>query len=235
MNYTSTNYRNIKNFSGARGIVSRMRSQSAETRYNNIKSSSILNSDSSSSLGSDSSIASLRNELKTYSKIASDSASNMQTNGEKLVAEGEESLFGNAAKSGNTKSIVSRAEDFVNDFNNMISSLKKLGGDANTEFVSQLGKYAEADSEALGKIGITVLKDGSLTMNQNILKEASLENLKAVFNGNDSFAAKVTDLSDDIEKNVEKKLQENLLILAKNSSTYSNASGTSGSYYNKYV
>lgn len=233
MNYTSTNYRNIKTYAGARGVVSQMSSRSAETRYNNITSSSILDSDSSSSSSSE--ITSLKNELKTYSNIATDAASNMQINGAKLVATGETSIFGNAETSGNTTTIVSKATEFVNDFNKMVSSLKKLGGEANLEFVSQLGEYAEADSEALSKIGITVLTDGSLTMNANILNEASLEDLKAVFNGEGSFADKVTQLSDDIQENVETKLQENLLILAQNSSTYSSDSSSSSSLLGSYL
>nr|WP_315023533.1 hypothetical protein [uncultured Aminipila sp.] len=230
MSYTTgTNFRSIKSFSGGRGVVSQLRSSSAS----NYKKTNT--SEASSSTGtSSSSNAVLATQLKTYSKIAQNSAEDLQKSGEKLTATGENSLFGKAEKSKSTKDVVSEATDFVNNYNNMLSSITKLGGTENKKFVSELKKYAEDNKDALKNAGITVLTDGSLTMNKKEMNEASLENLKKVFNGKDSFADKVTNLSSDIEANVKKKLKENLLVLGSSSSSTSTRH-SSGSYFNVSV
>lgn len=231
MSYTTgTNYRSIKSFSGGRGVVSQLRSSSAS----NHKNTNTSKTSSSSTGASSSSNAVLATQLKTYSKIAENSADDLQKSGEKLTATGENSLFGKAEKSKSTKDVVSTATDFVNNYNNILSSITKLGGTENKKFVSELKKYAEDNKDALKNAGITVLTDGSLTMNKKEMNAASLENLKKVFNGKDSFADKVTNLSSDIEENVKKKLKENLLVLGSNSSSTSTRS-SSGSYFNTLV
>lgn len=216
MSNYGTNLRNIKAFSGGRGVVSKMVSSSAGTRNNYVTNSHLL-SQSGTSSSNNAAIGALKAELTTYSTIAADSAKNLGEEGKKLLATGEESIFGNAEKSGKTTTIVGKATNFINDFNKVVSSLRKLGGSENTEYLKKLTAYAQDSSELLSKIGVTVLTDGSLAMNSNILKEASLEDLKAVFNGEETFAGKVTSLSDGIKENVEKKLQENLVILAQRS------------------
>lgn len=228
MSYTTgTNYRSIKNFSGGRGIVSKLRT-SQTSNYNNIKTNSNLSSSEEDSSNNDI----LRVELKTYSKIAQNSASDIKKSGEKLVSTKENSLFFVAEKTNNTKKVVSEATDFINSYNNMLSSIRKLGGTENKNFISQLKKYAEENSELMKNIGVTVLSDGSMTMNKNEMNEASLENLKKVFNGDNSFADKVTNLSEKISKNVEEKLKENLMILGGTNSISKNSSGNDiGSYF----
>ena len=122
MSNYGTNLRNIKNYAGGRGLVSKMTSSSASVRNANVTNSSLLSGSLDSNSSTSSSIAALKAELNTYSKIAMDSAENLKTNGNKLVATGEESIFGNAETSGNTTVIVNKAVDFINDFNK-ISSL----------------------------------------------------------------------------------------------------------------
>lgn len=232
MSYTTgTNYRSIKNFSGGRGVVSHLRSASI-TKYS--KTHTAANSSKTNT--SSSSNAVLTTQLRTYSKIAKNSAEDIQKTGEKLTATGELSLFGKAEKSKSTKDVVSEATDFVNNYNNMLSSITKLGGTENKKFISELKKYAEDNKDVLKNVGITVLTDGSLTMNKKEMSAASLENLKKAFNGKDSFADKVTNLSSSIEENVEKKLKENLTILAAGgTSSITSSRGSSGSYFNMSV
>lgn len=232
MSYTSgTNYRNIKSYSGGRGVVSHLRSSSV-SKYSNTNKAANASSTGTTS----SSNAALTVQLKTYSKIAQNSSQDIQENGEKLTATGDSSLFGKAEKSNSTKNVVSEATDFVNNYNNMLSSISKLGGTENKKFISELKQYAADNKDALKNVGITVLTDGSLTMNKKEMNAASLENLKKVFNGKDSFADKVTNLSSDIEENVEKKLKENLTVLASSAtSSTSSSRSSSGSYFNVSV
>lgn len=224
-------YRSIKNYSGGRGVVSNLRASSL-SRHNNVrtsKNSLITEKDSSSN-------RILTVELKTYSKIAQNSAQDIEKNGERLIATEENSLFDKAEKTGSTRHVVSEAKDFINNYNNMLSSITKLGGTENKKYISDLKKYAEENKDALKDVGITVLKDGSLTMNRKEMSSASLENLKKVFNGKESFAGKITQLSTDIGKNVEKKLKENLIILGGRADlTQEFSNKKSGSYFNMSI
>ena len=234
MSNYGTNLRNIKAFSGGRGVVSKMISSSAETRNASVTNSNILSQSSTNSSNKET-ISALKAELNTYSTIAMNSAKGLGEEGKKLLAKGEESIFGNAEISGKTSVIVGKATTFINDFNKVVSSLRKLGGSENAEYLKKLTTYANENSQLLSKIGVTVLTDGSLTMNSNILKEAALEDLKAVFNGEETFAGKVYALSDEIEENVEKKLEENLAILAQKSLNGALASSTNlGKSSNSY-
>ncbi|QIB70208.1 hypothetical protein Ami103574_13305 [Aminipila butyrica] len=227
MSYTSgTNYRSIKNFSGSRGTIGKLQSTAFANNYGKLNTSKTSNSNSSNT---DMNILTV--QLKTYSKLAQNSAKEVQESGTKLTATGDSSLFGKAEKSGSTKSVVSEATDFVNNYNSMLSSINELGGTENRQFLASLKQYAQDNKDALKQAGITVLTDGSLIMNKKDMSAASLDSLKAVLNSKDSFAAKVTDLSSDIEANVQKKLKENMSIIGSNIKN----SSSSGSYFNYFA
>ncbi|MFV0515883.1 MAG: hypothetical protein ACK5MV_00595 [Aminipila sp.] len=171
MSYTSsTNYRSVKDFSGGRGLVSNMRSNLAKTNYNKTN-----NSSSTENNGNSSSKVVLKAELKTYSKIADDSANDIQKIGAKLTAVGENSLFDKAEKAGTNKQIVNEATDFIKNYNNMLSSITKLGGSENKNYANSLKEFAQSNQEAFKAIGITVLKDGSLTINKKEFEASSIE------------------------------------------------------------
>lgn len=155
----------------------------------------------------------LKAELKSYSKIAMSASEKLTELGSKLVTEGSLSIFETAKKTGMVSNIVKKATDFINNYNNTISSMTKLGGKENLEMISKLKEYAKANEAEFAKAGITVLKDGSLRIDPNKLKDTDLETLKKLFNGKDSFGGKVTELGTKIKANVEKKLEENLKIL----------------------
>lgn len=164
--------------------------------------------------------AALKTELKSYSKIAVGSLDKLGDIGSKLVSQEKISMFQNAESTGMTSNITNKAGDFINNFNNAISSLTKLGGKENTEMLTKLKEFAKANEEEFAKAGITVLKDGSLRVDGRKLKAAELSTLKKLFNGKDSFAGKVVALSPKIKENVEKKLEENLKILGGDKNWY---------------
>ncbi len=258
MNYTSgTHYRMIKNLSGGRGVVSERSRMAAKHRVAQTNIHDLKNRESgdksagSQKSTSKSEITSLIRDLKSYSKIATTSGEKLREIGEKLTATGKTTFFGNAEMSGATKAIVHRVKDFVNAYNTELSALTKLGGEENLEFVSKMKKYASDNESVLKEVGITVLKDGSLNIDNTKMDAATLENLKKAFNGESSFAGKVTALTEGIVSNVNTKLKSNMQILVNKMMNQAGAGtelpkggsrkhsrynyGSSGKYYSRRV
>ena len=95
-----------------------------------------------------------------------------------FTASGEDSLFSKARENGDNHCIYSAVEDFVGKYNSTISALKNTPSTLN-DYYSQMLKSAASDNKnALESIGITVAKDGSLSVDKDKLKEVLGEDLK---------------------------------------------------------
>ncbi len=130
-----------------------------------------------------------------YKDITYTATKGLTSSAAKLAQTGETSLFGQAEKTGNTEELVSKASDFVKNYNNMISCMSNLNLSENGSNLLYFSNCAEKEAASLKEIGITVLKGGKLTVNQNTLKKSSVEALKKAFNGTSSFGGKVLEKS----------------------------------------
>lgn len=161
------------------------------------------------------------NIMSYYEKMAYNGikagAAGLRTHSEALNETGEESLFGKAEATGNTKDVVNEINNFVEDYNAMLSNMKKTGGSIQTTYAGQFSTQALIHREELAKIGITAQKDGTLSVNEATLKAAGIDDMKKVFQGTSSFAGRVSMKSIYVE-----------------SSAVSNLSGNMYGSYNRY-
>ena len=141
----------------------------------------------------------------------------------------KESLFSVAEEKKDTSSVVKEIRSFVEDYNEMIRRMGAEGGTVNQLYIKQMHGFVVSNKSRLENIGITEDKNGLLTVDRTKLQEADLENLKNVFQGENSFAAKVADKSKRVEENADTNL--NSINSATYSSLLSNY-GVSGSKYN---
>ena len=88
----------------------------------------------------------------------------------------------------------------------MIRSLDSEGGTLNEMYVRQLHNFAISYGSKLKTIGITENKYGKFELDTKKLQEASVDNLKEVFQGEGSFADKVLKRSKKIKENAESNL-----------------------------
>lgn len=156
-------------------------------------------------------------------------AENVQKHLENLLDTEEKSLFAQAKTEGKTDDIVKEITSFVEDYNEMVRKMDKEGGTVNNLYLKQLHGYITSKKSKLENIGIKEDKNGILSIDKKVLKEAELEKLKELFHGEGSFADKVLERSEKIEENAQTNL--NSLNSATYSSLLSNY-GNSGSRFN---
>lgn len=128
----------------------------------------------------------------TYDKMEK-SADELNDVAEALLAEGEDSIFAKAKKSGDNSEVVQNIEKLVNKFNTVAKNLKSASGSMNDYYYQMLLEAAK-DGEGLSNIGVSLTKDGTLSLDKEKLKASSVEDLEKALTS-DSFAAKVGYLS----------------------------------------
>ena len=118
-----------------------------------------------------------------------------------FMATGDDSLFSKARESGDNQDVYNAVEDFVGKYNSTLSALKNTSSTLN-DYYSQMLKSAASDNkEALESIGITIAKDGSLSVDKDKLKEANIDTLEKVLGNTKGFAQKAAYVADRVSDN----------------------------------
>ena len=118
-----------------------------------------------------------------------------------FMATGEDSLFSKARESGDNQDVYNAVEDFVGKYNSTLSALKNTSSTLN-DYYSQMLKSAASDNkEALESIGITIAKDGSLSVDKDKLKEADIDTLEKVLGNTKGFTQKAAYVADRVSDN----------------------------------
>jgi ElaB/YqjD/DUF883 family membrane-anchored ribosome-binding protein len=102
----------------------------------------------------------------------------------------------------NIDNIYSTISAFADTYNNTLTSTAKSSDSDISKYAKQLKSLAKKYSDELESIGITVEKNGSLTVNENLLKAKDVDSLKEAFTADDSKFIKTT-------KSIARKLKNN--------------------------
>lgn len=103
---------------------------------------------------------------------------------------GKDFLFSKARESGDNKDIYNAVEDFVGKYNNTLSALKNTSGTLNDYYSKMLDSAVFDNKEALESIGISVAKDGRLSVDRDKLKGADIDTLEKVLGNRTGFTKK---------------------------------------------
>ena len=118
-----------------------------------------------------------------------------------FMATGDDALFSKARESGDNQDVYNAVEDFVGKYNSTLSALKNTSSTLN-DYYSQMLKSAASDNkEALESIGITIAKDGSLSVDKDKLKEADIDTLEKVLGNTKGFTQKAAYVADRVSDN----------------------------------
>ncbi|MCM1134562.1 MAG: hypothetical protein NC400_03210 [Clostridium sp.] len=118
---------------------------------------------------------------------------------------------------------LSGVNNFVNDYNVMVKSMAEEGGKVNQVYLGQLESYYKNGKADLEELGITMKDDGTLSVNQELLRAADIQKIKKALGSSGSFVDDVGKRAKDISANAE----TNLAVL--------NKSQYAGTYtYDKY-
>jgi ElaB/YqjD/DUF883 family membrane-anchored ribosome-binding protein len=92
----------------------------------------------------------------------------------------------------NVDNIYSTISAFADTYNNTLSSTSKSSDSDLSKYAKQLKSLAKKYSDELESVGITVEKNGSLTVNEDLLKLKDVDSLKEAFTADDSRFIKTT-------------------------------------------
>lgn len=118
-----------------------------------------------------------------------------------LMERGKDSLFSKARESGDNKDIYNAVEDFVGTYNSTLSALKNTSGTLNDYYSQMLNSAAFDNKKALEDIGISVAKDGRLSIDKDKLKGADIDTLEKVLGNTTGFTKKASYAADRISDN----------------------------------
>lgn len=177
---------------------------------------------SSTSVSSDS--------TKTLKKIKS-SADDLKDSAGELVTSGRKSVFnktavkkedGTTVKEYDTDKIYEKVSQFVKDYNSMLDNAEDASSSNIKTKVSNIKKYTESNKNLLGDAGITVNKDGSLSLDKDEFEKADMATVKNIFNGTGSYGYYIQSKSSMLSYYAEAE--------ASKSSTYTSRGGYSYNY-----
>lgn len=140
--------------------------------------------------------------ISNYKKMEK-TAQSLKDQAEKLSQTGEKSFFEKIKESGNTKEAYEAVESYVERYNATLSNLNKSSGMLDQYYSQMLQEAADKNSEQLEKIGISINKNGSLTVNKEKLHAASVEDMQSAFGGEGELASKTAFLADRIANNAQ--------------------------------
>lgn len=164
---------------------------------------------------------------KTKYEKQEKAAEELDTIAQKLSASGKDSIWEKVRESGDTTEITKKAQELVEKYNNLLESMKDTSGALNEFYRKSLKDLPTQHADALAEIGITTKKDGSLEIDQEKLKGASLEQLEKIFGKDSTLTTRISYISSRIADNAGANL-ENL------SGSYLPDGNTTSSHLNKY-
>lgn len=160
--------------------------------------SSIANSKTNSSTST------ATDSAETLGKINT-AADHLKESADKLIDKGTKSLFKQVdleskdengktvtEKGYDTEAIYSAVSDFVKDYNSMLSEGKNSETKNIQNKMKSLTGLTSANEKLLSQVGITIGEDQTLSVDEEAFKKSDMLTVKTLFNGNQSYAYRVS-------------------------------------------
>lgn len=101
----------------------------------------------------------------------------------------------------NSENIYNTIKAYADTYNNTLNSSKSSNEAELKRYSKQLKALSNKHGDELKDIGITVEKDGSLNVNENLLKAANMDKVKKVFSKESDFMRKSTTINRRLNSN----------------------------------
>lgn len=144
--------------------------------------------------------------ISNYKKVEK-SAESLKEQAEKLAETGEKSFLEKIKESGNTEEAYKAVESYVDRYNSTLSDVKKSTGTLDQYYSQMLQEAASDNREQLEKIGITIGKEGTLSIDKEKLNAAAVEDIQSAFGGSGHLAAKTAYIADRISNYAQAGMQ----------------------------
>lgn len=194
-------------------ITTQMLNETARKTGLPVNNSSLLNyvnkKDNNSLLGSLQNSMTQKSDIakkKSYEKLE-DAADSLEEAAKALTNEKGDSLFAKAKESGSTAEIIKTVKALIEQYNETRKQLDNNTSTINMCYNQMLKSLASKNSEELEKLGISVEKDGTMSFDEDKLKDATLEDLETVFGTKSEFAQKLQYLASNVSDSVTAELE----------------------------
>lgn len=137
-----------------------------------------------------------------YEKVSA-ASSNVSDAVDKLT---DEKLWDTAGEDYSRDKIDSAIKSFVSAYNTMLSSISDVGSSIESAFKTKLDGITDEYKEKLSEAGITVLDDGSLSVDTAKLGAVDTDTLKSLLGPDSEFLSSVDGYADDCDGIVSKAL-----------------------------
>lgn len=165
--------------------------------------------------------------LNTYKKLEK-AADELDAQAQRFMAEGSESFFEKAKASGDTSELYKEAKELLEKYNTLFSAMKGSSDSMNAFYRQSMQELVSSGKETLAAVGISVESDGSLTIDADKFKSASMETLETVLGRNDSFSTSLSFIAAKVGN------YANANLKSATSSYLSNGTAASGYYGSKF-
>ncbi len=102
--------------------------------------------------------------------------------------------------------LYSAVKDFIDNYNSVVKNGTSETLESLNSITVRMLKNTKANSNALNQVGISVGKDGSLSIDKDKFKQADISTVKALFNGSGSFADSTASRAGIVKNTVANKL-----------------------------
>lgn len=183
-------------------------------------------------------------ETKEYNKVQTTTDS-LKESADALLATGTKSLFAKkdvtvkdengqetTEKAYDTDAIYSAVNSFVNSYNSVIKATDDVDNNNIARRTANMMNETTSHLKSLLAVGISINKDGTLDLDKDTFKKADMTTVKSLFNGNGSYAYKVSAQSSMINYAADNAVRKG------NSYTSSGTYGAnygSGNLYNSWL
>ncbi len=141
-------------------------------------------------------------QKSNYEKV--EKASNkLSASASDLTAKGEDSVFAKADTEEGKEALYDKIADFVSGYNDTLKTLRAVAGTLDTLYCNSLKEEAEQNSDALKEIGITISKDGRMSLDRNKLKQIPSADIEKALGTSGGFLSRVAFLAGRISDNAE--------------------------------
>lgn len=134
--------------------------------------------------------------------------SELQNSSAKLLQKGSSSLFKSEYKESDKEALYNAVSDFVSDYNNLLEKGNASTSGSIVRMSTRLEDTAENHKQELEAVGITIDK-GKLSVNKEAFMKADMNQVKELFNEDNSFAEFVSDRAKNIGNAIETEAKKN--------------------------
>lgn len=160
-----------------------------------------------SALNQNSGIGSVSSTSKTSYEKLGKSAEELEELTEIFMAQGKDSIFEMEETEENKQKMYEKVEELLSKYNETIKNLGKTSNVLNEYYKKSLMQVASDNKESLESIGISVDKNGTLSVDEEKLKGAGNDKLKGILGSSGDFMSKISFVASKIADNANANAQ----------------------------